>query len=154
MTATTRSDRKRVRPRAAARKLAMTYPTLTALYAAGFALIFFVLSIWVVAGRATSRVWQGDGGEARLNQRIRAHANFAEYVPLTLLLVGLIEAGGAGRGTVHALLAPLFVARLLHPIGMTAEDNSVSQRMLRGLPATVTWLVLLAAAILLLIRIA
>jgi uncharacterized membrane protein YecN with MAPEG domain len=131
----------------------MTFPALTAIYAALLALLFVALSIWVIAGRAKHRVHHGDGGNDDLNRRIRAHANFAEYVPLILLLVALLEAGGAGRGTVHALLLPLLAARLMHPVGMVAPVASVQQGVFRGIGASATMLILAAAAILLLIRV-
>lgn len=131
----------------------MVFPALTSLYVAVLALVFFALSIWVVAGRAQYRVNHGDGGQGALQRRIRAHANFAEYVPLILLLVALLEGGGAGRITVHALLAPLVIVRLMHPIGMVAPENSMQQYVFRGAGATVTWVILVAAAVLLLMRV-
>jgi uncharacterized membrane protein YecN with MAPEG domain len=132
----------------------MAFPTLTSFYIAALALIYFALSGWVVAGRLKFRVNHGDGGAAPMNRRIRAHANFAEYVPLILLMVTLLEAGGASRFTVHALLLPLVVARVLHPIGMIAPENSFQQRACRGGSAVVTWVIMVAAALLLLARLA
>jgi uncharacterized membrane protein YecN with MAPEG domain len=35
----------------------------------------------------------GDGGDPEMSQAIRAHGNFAEYVPLGLILLGLVRAG-------------------------------------------------------------
>jgi uncharacterized membrane protein YecN with MAPEG domain len=131
----------------------MLFPAVTSAYAALLALLYLVLTAWVTAGRAKYRVHHGDGGHPDLNRRIRAHANFAEYVPLTLLLAALLEAAGTGRGTLHALLLPLLLARVLHPIGMVAPEMSVRQFSCRGVGAFVTWLVLLAAAVLLLVRV-
>lgn len=130
----------------------MIWPAVTSLYAALFGILHVGLSLWVVAGRASFRVHHGDGGEDGLNRRIRAHGNFAEYVPLILLLVGLIEAGGGGSRTAHALLLPLFAARLVHPVGMLAPVESKQQFVFRGGAMIVTWLVLLGASILLLLR--
>lgn len=67
----------------------MNPPVLTAFYAGCFGIFFLVLSIWVSVGRAQFTVHHGDGGHEPLRRRIRSHANFIEYVPLTLLLVGL-----------------------------------------------------------------
>lgn len=130
----------------------MHFPSLTSAYAAILALIFAALSAWVVAGRGQFAVLHGDGGKAQLNRRIRAHGNFAEYVPLILLLTALLEGGGAGRATVHALLLPLVVARLMHPIGMIAPENSFQQYAFRATSVVATLLILTAAAILLLLR--
>lgn len=131
----------------------MVFPVLTAFYAAVLGLIFAGLSGWVVAGRGKHRIIHGDGGNNTLNRRIRAHANFAEYVPLILLLVGLLEASGASHFTVRALLVPLVIARVLHPIGMVAPENSVQQYACRAPGAVITFVVLIAVSILLVIRV-
>lgn len=130
----------------------MTYPALTATYAGVLALIYFALSIWVIVGRGTYRVLHGDGGIDRFNRRIRAHGNFAEYVPLIIVLVALLEGGGASATTVHALLLPLVVARIIHPFGMLAPEGSLQQYAMRAPGATVTLIVMVAAAVKLLGR--
>ena len=130
----------------------MTFPQVTALYAGLFGLLAVALGAWVIAGRVAHRVHHGDGGLEAVNRRIRAHANFAEYVPLALIVIGLLEASGAGRGTLHALLAPLLLARLAHPVGMLAPVGSPRQFACRGVSALVTLVVIAAASLLLLLR--
>lgn len=130
----------------------MVLPVHTMLYAAILALIFVALSLWVSMGRAKLRVHHGDGGHAALNRRIRAHANFAEYVPFALLLIGLAEMAEASGTTVQALLAVLVAARLAHPFGMTAPEGSVRQYALRAPAMLATWTVIAVAAVLLLLR--
>jgi uncharacterized membrane protein YecN with MAPEG domain len=132
----------------------MMVPTLTAIYAAVLALIFVALTMWVSAARFRFRVNHGDGGNTELQRRIRSHANFAEFVPLILILVALLEAGGAARFTIHALLLPLVIARIMHPIGMVAPEFSVQQFAFRAPGAAVTWAVMVIAAVLLLVRFA
>lgn len=131
----------------------MAFPAVTALYAAILGLIFALLSFWVVGGRGQFRVLHGDGGNEQLNRRIRAHANFAEYVPLILVLTALLEADGASAARVHWLLAPLALARLLHPVGMLARENSPQQFIFRAPGAVVTLIVLIAASVMLLMRV-
>lgn len=130
----------------------MIYPAATALYAPLFGILYLGLSLWVVMGRANFRVHHGDGGEDGLNRRIRAHGNFAEYVPLILLLCALIETGGSGSRMIHMLLLPLLLARLCHPVGMLAPVGSMRQFVLRGLSMIVTWIVLASACVMLLRR--
>ena len=133
----------------------MQFPALTAFYGAILALIYAVLSLWVIAGRGQFGVLHGDGGQDRMIRRIRSHANFAEYVPLILLLVAFLEAGGAaGAATVRALLLILVVARLMHPVGMMAPVGSVQQYVFRGTSVVATLSALIAAAVLLLVRLA
>lgn len=127
----------------------MTYPAVTATYAALLGLLFVALSAWVIRGRFKFRVLHGDGGDRGMLRRMRAHANFAEYVPFCVLIVGLLEVRGAAPSTVHLLLGPLLVARVAHPFGMEAVPNSPQQYALRGAPMVVTLLVIAAASVLL-----
>jgi len=131
----------------------MQFPAVTSGYAAVLALIFVALSGWVIAGRGQFRVNLGDGGQADMNRRIRAHGNFAEYVPLVLLLAALLETSGTSRPTIHVLLLTLVVARILHPIGLVAPEASLQQYACRGGSAVATLLILLIAAVLLLVRV-
>ena len=131
----------------------MTYPALTAFYAALFALVYVGLSGWVVAGRLSADTLHGDGGNAGLEKRIRTQGNFGEYVPLALLVVALLEAGGGGSTLVRALLIVLLVARVLHPFGMFAAKNSPVQFACRGGGILATLGVIAVAAIALLLRI-
>lgn len=130
----------------------MIFPVITAFYAGFLALIFAVLSTWVIAGRFKLQILHGDGGSDAMNRRMRAHGNFAEYVPFTLLLVGLFEASGGSPMIVRVLLIALTVARLMHPIGMVAPPNSVQQYAFRATSVIVTLGILALAAILLLLR--
>lgn len=130
----------------------MPFPTLTAFYGALLGLLFLALSFAVSAGRARWNAHHGDAGQERLRRLIRIQANFAEYVPLTLLLLALAEAGGAAPWLVRALLLALLAARLAHPPGMLAAEGSALQYTLRAPAMLVQWAVLLAACALLLLR--
>ena len=130
----------------------MIFPDITAFYASLLALILVGLSGWVIAGRGAKNTMLGDGGDATMTRRIRAHANFIEYVPLALLIIALLEGSGASRGFVRVLLLILLVARILHPFGMIAPDKSPQQLACRGGGIVGTLLVLLVAALDLLIR--
>lgn len=130
----------------------MTFPATTALFAAILALVYAGLSFWVVAGRLSGDVLHGDGGDKQLMKRIRSHANFIEYVPLTLILTGLLEASGSSRALVTTLLVILLVARLLHPVGMLAPRNSPQQFACRGGGVIATIAVMTIAAVMLILR--
>jgi uncharacterized membrane protein YecN with MAPEG domain len=131
----------------------MIFPAMTAFYAALLGLVLFGLTAWVIAGRGQYKVIHGDGGNDQLSKRIRAHANFVEYVPLILLLIGFLEASGGNRAVVRGMLIALLVARVLHPFGMVAKVNSIQQFACRGLPAIITFTVLLVASLLLMMRV-
>ncbi|AWN37262.1 MAPEG family protein [Methylobacterium radiodurans] len=129
----------------------MTYPATTAFFAGLFALVYVGLASWVVAGRVSGNTLLGNGDEG-LTRRVRAHANFGEYVPLALIVIGLLEAGGGGHRLVTGLLVVLLIARLAHPVGMLAPKNSPRQFAGRGGGILATFGVLAVAAIALLLR--
>lgn len=131
----------------------MTYPAVTAFYAAVFALLYVGLSSWVVAGRLSADVLHGDGGNQTLEKRIRAQGNFGEYVPLALLVIALLEAAGGSSGVVRSLLIVLLIARVLHPFGMFAPKNSPRQFACRGGGILATFAVIAVTAIALLLRV-
>lgn len=130
----------------------MIFPATTAFFAGLLALVYLGLSGWVIGARVSENVLFGDGGDTTVLKRIRSHANFIEYVPLALILIGLLEAGGSSHGLVLGLLVALLVARILHPIGMFAAPNSPRQFACRGGGILLTLAVLGVAAIALLLR--
>lgn len=91
--------------------------TLTAAGLCG--LVFLWLSLRVVMVRQSAKVSIGDGGDALLLSRIRAHANFAEYVPIILLLMLAIELSLKATPQALMLVAiALPAVRLAHALGM------------------------------------
>lgn len=116
----------------------MRYPTATAAFAAAFVALQILLTAWVIAGRVRSGINHGDGGHDWLNRRIRAHGNLVEIAPPALILAALSEARGAPQTAVAGVLGVLFVARLIHPIGMLAKPGSTAQYVLRGAPMVTT----------------
>ena len=87
---------------------------VTPLYAALLAFWFLLLTLRVTQERGRSGVFLGDGNDTRLQRAIRGHANFAEYVPLALLLLAILELSRFSLYVIHALGVILLVARLLH----------------------------------------
>lgn len=97
---------------------------ITAFYAALLALIFLFLSLRVIAYRRSRRIAIGAEGDPDLLRRVRAQANFAEYAPLSLILIAFAEIQGLPPILVHGLGLALLVARSLHGFGLsrTPED--------------------------------
>jgi uncharacterized membrane protein YecN with MAPEG domain len=110
------------------------------------ALLLVALSLRVSAVRRAALVSLGDGGDPRLLARIRAHANFVEYVPIALLLLLLVEQQQGSGMLAFSMAAVLVVSRLLHPIGMELPAPNI----FRILGTLGTWgvLVVLAGALL------
>ena len=91
---------------------------ITLIYAGLLGLLFLLLSFWVVKRRAQFKVMIGEGEAPEMRAAIRAHGNFAEYVPLTLLLMALCELAGVGAFWLHTGGLALLVGRILHAIGI------------------------------------
>lgn len=81
-------------------------------------LLYLVLSYRVSQGRMGAKVSLGDGGNAALQARIRAHANFSEYVPLILVLMAVIELARGAGALLWLLGLALIVSRILHAVGL------------------------------------
>src|ERR1039457_3828590 len=60
----------------------MPFPSITAAYTAVLAVLYAALGLQVVHLRRGNQAGFGDGGNADLRSAIRAHAHFAEYVPI------------------------------------------------------------------------
>lgn len=117
---------------------------ITPLYAGLLAVWFLVLSIRVVQQRGQG-VSIGHGDDAVLLRRIRGHGNFAEYVPLILLMIALLELGGTRSWVLHALGATLVIARILHG---TALSYTEKWRFGRFYGTLLTFILLLTAGLL------
>jgi uncharacterized membrane protein YecN with MAPEG domain len=96
---------------------------ITPLYAGLLAILFVALSVRVVQQRGHG-VSLGHGEDQALLRRIRGHGNFAEYVPFILLMMALLEVGGATPlWLLHALGITLVVARVLHGIALSYTEK-------------------------------
>lgn len=94
------------------------------LYAAVLALMFVALSIRTLLLRRRLRIAVGDAGNPLMLRAMRVHANFAEYVPLALLLIYLVEGQGATHLLVHGLGLCLLTGRGIHAYGVSqAKEN-------------------------------
>ena len=115
---------------------------ITALYAGVLAILLVVISARVSVLRAKFKVMFGDGGKEPLMRAIRAQGNFTEYVPLALLLIGMVEWAGTKPWVVHSLAGGLLASRLIHYWGITARKDPG-----RGIGVTITWIVLAVAGV-------
>lgn len=107
-------------------------------------LLYIALSLTVVKHRLRNKVKLGDGGVNQLNVAIRSHANFIEYVPLSLIMIWFVEVVLFDTAFAFVLAAALVLGRLMHPIGMFWPKSFM---ILRQLGTVITITVLLAAAL-------
>ena len=103
----------------------------------------------MIAARRATRVAVGDGADPVLVRRMRVHANFAEYVPFALVLMGLAEGLGAAAWLISAIGAVLLVARLSHAWGMSQPREVLAFRSV-GMVGTFTAILVAAGTCLVL----
>lgn len=105
-------------------------PAIVPVYAALLALLFVALSIRVVKTRRRERVAIGDGDNPRLRRAIGVHNNFAQYVPLALLLLAFVELAAAPILLLHILCLMLLIGRCMHAYGVSQESENFRFRTL------------------------
>ena len=107
---------------------------------AGAAAILHVwLSLRVSSLRRPLKIGVGDGGNEVLLRRMRAHGNFAENMPIFLILLGFVELA-VGRSIWLWAAGIVFVlARIAHAFGMDRPGAN----LLRVAGISLSWLVLL-----------
>lgn len=96
--------------------------SVTMLYGGSLALWFLVLSARVV-GRRRAGIALGDGGDKLMLRAIRGHGNFAEYVPLALILLAALELNGTSLYILHGLGIVLLAGRLLHGYALSFTEQ-------------------------------
>lgn len=118
---------------------------ITALYAAILALFIVALGFNVTVHRWMFGVPLGDGGKPLLVRVIRMHGNSIESVPIGLLLMALYELDGGSPRLLHAAGIGLIVGRLLYvgPLWTSGGWNAF-----RATGVTLTWLIIVALAVL------
>lgn len=97
---------------------------ITAVYAGLLALWFLFLSYRVILLRRSALIGIGSGDNRDLARRIRVHGNFAEYVPIALLLMLLAELSTALVWPLHAAGVALVAGRLCHAYGLGRSAGS------------------------------
>lgn len=104
----------------------MQFSTTLALAAAAI-----LINLWhfirIVRIRGSEKIIHGDGGNVLLMRRMRAQANFIENVPLTLILIGLIEASGKGGQWLAYTGGVYLLARVAHGFGMDSEKANAAR---------------------------
>lgn len=115
---------------------------ITLTIAGALALINLWLSVRVSRLRWSQKVSIGDGGKEVVMTRMRAHANFSEYAPLFLILLGLIELARGPETWLWATAILFVLGRLAHAFGM--DRPAPNALRIGGMIATYTPMVVLA----------
>lgn len=119
--------------------------SIAPLYGGVLGLLFAGLSFRVIRARQRFRITLGDGGNRMLMRRLRVQANFAEYVPMVVLLMVLAELQGTPAWVLHGVGAVLLVGRSIHAYGVSQEPETIAVRAF-GMALTMTALITAALA--------
>jgi hypothetical protein len=107
-----------------------------------------LLNIWlgqrVGRMRVAHKVSIGDGGNAPLTARMRAQANFVEYTPFVLILIGLIELAEGSRLWLWIVGGVYILGRVAHAFGMDRTGRDTLRLRMIGILTTVAILLGLA----------
>ncbi len=110
---------------------------ITLMYASVFALFALVLSFRAGSFRGKSgiSVLHGEPANMELAERVRAHQNFLEYVPIVIIVMGAIELNGGSDMFLYVTGDLLFIARIAHAMGLK-HDNMAHKGRLIGAGGT------------------
>ena len=103
---------------------------ITSIIAAILTIIFIKLSFAVIGLRRKNKVGLGSGGHEDLERAIRTQGNFAEYVPIGIILIACLELNGAPWWLVVIPGIALIIGRLIHAKGMNTPPPDCSRRVL------------------------
>ncbi|MGY3572457.1 MAPEG family protein [Vibrio paucivorans] len=87
---------------------------ITALYASILAGLMIWLAIQVIKQRRANQVKYADGGVDGLQIARSAQGNAAEYIPITLILMALVEYNGASALLIHVIGVSFVAGRIMH----------------------------------------
>lgn len=121
----------------------MTLP-ITIFYLAINALFFVFLSVLVIRARLKNQVPLGDGGNKEVLKAIRIHGNAAEYLPITLLLLLLLESNQAPAGLLHGLGIAVTAGRVAHAWGIS---RTIGPSVGRFIGTNLTFLSIIVGAV-------
>ncbi|NMH61360.1 MAPEG family protein [Alteromonas ponticola] len=116
---------------------------ITAFYASLLGLSYLYLSLAVIAIRRKAQIGIGDGGNHDLMRISRVHANFNEYVPITLIMLACLESISHWNAVMHIGASALLFGRILHAYGLRHHDGASWQRFI-GMIMTFISMLLLA----------
>ncbi|EPF7751219.1 MAPEG family protein [Vibrio parahaemolyticus] len=95
---------------------------ITALYASILALLLVWLAFQVIKQRRLNKVAYADGGVETLQIARSAQSNASEYIPITLILMALLEFNGTAPIWIHLTGIIFVIGRIIHARGILQES--------------------------------
>ncbi|ELE6600568.1 TPA: MAPEG family protein [Vibrio alginolyticus] len=116
---------------------------ITALYANILAILIIWLAVQVIKQRRLNQIAYADGGVEALQIARSAQSNATEYIPITLILMALLEFNSAYPTWIHLTGVIFVIGRVIHAKGILKKDL---KKRIRGMQ--VTFLVILSLVVL------
>ncbi|MFH4388057.1 MAPEG family protein [Vibrio alginolyticus] len=116
---------------------------ITALYANILAILIIWLAVQVIKQRRLNQIAYADGGVEALQIARSAQSNATEYIPITLILMALLEFNSAYPTWIHLTGIIFVIGRVIHAKGILKKDL---KKRIRGMQ--VTFLVVLSLVVL------
>ncbi|WP_063344230.1 MAPEG family protein [Vibrio jasicida] len=95
---------------------------ITALYASVLTLLLIWLAFQVIKQRRSNKIAYADGGVEALQIARSAQSNASEYIPITLILMALLEYNGAPVWWIHLAGITFIIGRVIHAKGILGEE--------------------------------
>lgn len=118
---------------------------ITPLYAGLFGIMLVYLSWRIVRLRNKYQIKMGDGGHNALIAATRAQGNLVEYLPVSLILMLMLEFLATSIWILHGLGIWLLIARVLHLKGIKDPSGTSIHRKIG---TRLTWAQLISASLL------
>lgn len=119
---------------------------VTTVYVGILGIAYFALSMRTILGRGKNKISLGTGNSDDMLRRVRTHANFSEYVPLLIIILGLLEYHKVSEVALHIYGVAIVLGRALHFYGLLTPTTPMWSRVL-GMQLTLFPLLLGALAL-------
>ena len=103
---------------------------ITALYAALLVAVLACLTTRVGLLRAKTGISILDGGNELLAVEMRRHGNYAEHVPLLIVLMAIVELNGGNSHFLHVVGIVVVICRVAHPLGLHHDRVKAPLRLI------------------------
>jgi uncharacterized membrane protein YecN with MAPEG domain len=95
---------------------------ITAIYASLLALLMCKLAFNVIKARRKNKIKYADGDVVELQIARTAHSNAVDYIPISLILLFILEYNGCNIWLIHLAGIALVVGRIIHCKGILSEN--------------------------------
>jgi uncharacterized protein len=103
---------------------------ITPFYSGIFGLFFVTLSVKTLLLRRKFGIAIGNNNQPILERASRVHSNFAEYVPMALLLIYFLELKMPSNIWIHFVCIALLVGRISHAYGVSQVQEKLIYRVI------------------------